>query len=175
MGDSSVIIAISGPSCSGKSTITNMLASKHSMHSLCLDDYWNLESDRKFLIETNKQTHRLYELAAEYDGEKLAVHAQLYTDAIIEGFCIMAFSQIRKIADIHFHIDVPWNVLRKRRSDRDCDNNASKGWMALGERGNELLTGFQRDLANTVILDGTQPVEENVDLISDYMLDLSIK
>lgn len=166
-------IAISGPSCSGKSTLTKMLASKHNMVNLCIDNYWKEGIDRKYRLETVGQTYRIFEFADEYDAEKMVRNTRLISHVIYEGFCIMAFPCVRKIIDWHFYVNVPWDILVKRRESRDGTGTSTIGWKVLGERGNELLTGFQRDLGKTTVLDGNEPTEILVEKISQKMLELS--
>jgi hypothetical protein len=62
-----------------------MLASKHSMHHLCLDDYWVDNPDCKFHMETLTETYRIFEFAPEYNGRKLAQDALKYPNVVMEG------------------------------------------------------------------------------------------
>jgi len=128
---------------------------------------WINRKDRQFKLDLPSGQLRIYEMADEYDGEGLARMArQAEGDVIMEGFCLMAFEDIRRLADWHFHLRVPWDVCVQRRRTRGDKVTSGLGWMALGERGNELLTGFQRDLPRTTVLDGTLPAAELADIIS---------
>jgi uridine kinase len=166
-------IGISGPSGCGKSTVSKMLASKHSMHHLCLDDYWIDNPDCKFRMETLTETYRIFEFAPEYNGGKLAQDALKYPSVVMEGFCLMAFPQIRQIVDWHFYIDIPWEYSMMRRCARDGNSKSTRGWIALGPHKNDLLTSFQRDLVRTTVLDGKKSTEVLVEEISNKLLALS--
>lgn len=169
-----MIIAVTGPSGSGKTTISKMLASKHKWAHLCQDDFWR-SGAIKFYMKYKDETHRLYEFAYGYNGEELAKQAAELPNVVIDGFSIMAFPEVRKIVDWHFSIDIPWSVTKERRLSRTPNSPSNIGWITLGERGNTLLTSFQKDLKNTTVLNGLDPVIANVETISEKIVELSKK
>lgn len=168
-----MIVAITGPSGSGKSTISKMLASKHEngVH-LSLDDYWVTNNDRKFFF--NKS--RMYELPDGYNGKELARKAWELSanDVFIEGLHVMAYPEVRKLIRIHFYLDVSWEISVQRRlaRQRPSDGISTKVWMELGKDFNELNVGYQRDLKDTVVLDGIKSPDILVEEISQILLDL---
>ncbi len=167
-----MIIGIAGPSCSGKSTIAEAIASTLGIELLHLDGRWISKAEKPVV-----NGHPSYEQPHQYDGASLlaemkAAHAE-GRDILVEGFLLFCFPEILDLCDHRFYIDVAHEELVRRRTARTAaggnatwaalgsDDVVDRGWLAHGREEWERWGLPQSKLTGVVILDGHRPAAES--------------
>ena len=151
-----MLIGISGPSCSGKSTLARIIAEMLDAPVLHLDRYFIEDAPRPIV-----NGHPSFERPEQYDGAALfkdAMHA--FGDSplvVVEGFLLFAYPRFELACGQMIHLDVPHHVLAERRLARagaaasDVKGGrikaADDGWQAHGEEEWRRYGAFQADIA----------------------------
>lgn len=135
------LIGVTGPSCSGKSTVCRALAERDGMDRFSLDNFYKPKED----LETDNYDHPSaikFEVAyralkklkqnekvkvPEYDkvksrvvGENIVEPSQVM---FVDGFMILYHGGIRSILDKSIFLDIPKQEQLKRRRKRFNRNN----------------------------------------------------
>jgi hypothetical protein len=162
------IVGIVGPSCCGKSTVADLVASAIGARVLRLDAYWVSGSVRPIVGGEPS-----FERPDQYDGATLAAdvvaHARARPDVplVVEGFLILVYPALRALLDAAFFVEVPDAVLTERRTARSTVRGDASGggksagseraWAANGIEEWRRFGAQQALLPGVVAVDGTMP------------------
>lgn len=147
-----MLIGISGPSCSGKTTLAREVGRLLGAPVMHLDRYFITEADRPLV-----DGHPSFERPHQYDGDALlrdANRALCDNDIVVaEGFLLFSYLGFELACAHMVHLDVPHDVLAARRSARseasasDVKGGrikmADDGWQAHGASEWERFGAFQ--------------------------------
>lgn len=136
-----MIIGISGPSCSGKSSLARALATRLGAPALHLDRHFIEEAERPVVMG-----HPSFEQPHQYDAdmlmEELDEAAGRHQHVVVEGFLLFTYEGLPAMCDRRVHLDVTHQTLMGRRMARlgACDDvkggrikDADAAWAAHGE------------------------------------------
>lgn len=139
-----MLIGISGPSCSGKTTLAARIAAILGAPVLHLDRFFIEDASRPLV-----NGHPSFEQQHQYDGNALfdATVEALDVSAVVvvEGFLLFSYPGFTTLCDEMVHLDVPHEVLAARRHERAMAKAAASdvkggrmkaaddGWSAHGE------------------------------------------
>jgi len=167
-----MIIGIAGPSCSGKSSISEIVAANLGMDLMHLDGRWISGSEKPIVAGFPS-----YEQPHQYDGASLLAEMQAAQtagrDIIVEGFLLFAYPEILALCDHRFFIEVDHDELVRRRVARTAaggnvtwgaiaaDSTVDKGWLAHGREEWQQWGAPQASLPGVVVIDGSRPVAES--------------
>ena len=182
-----MIIGIAGPSCSGKTTVARLVATRlNAVALLHLDKYW-IKGAEKPVVNGFES----FERPEQYDGNNLVVDALsasrsrdvianeglvYHPTVVIEGFLLFHYDTAVNACKHRFIIDTPHELLVERRTGRSRTDSydgvwenganplADSGWLAHGreewERYGKPM--YQKDV---IVLDGLQSPQELADII----------
>ena len=138
-----MLIGISGPSCSGKTTLAREIAALLDAPTLHLDRHFVEDAERPLV-----NGHPSFEQPHQYDGMALLDEAVSALDhhehVVVEGFLLFHYPGFTTICDHMVHLDVPHGVLAERRMARAAAKAAASevkggrkkaaddGWSAHG-------------------------------------------
>lgn len=112
-----MLIGISGPSCSGKTTLARHAATLLGAPVLHLDRHFIEEADRPIV-----EGHPSFEQPHQYDGTALLDETVAALDAhetvVVEGFLLFSYPGFTTLCNRMIHLDVPHEVLAARRRER---------------------------------------------------------
>lgn len=184
------IILICGPSCSGKSTVAQILQGILNAPILSVDLFYKLGGE-KIYVEKNGERYRTFERKELYDGERVAqlleelqekdeVHYLAlnhvagkkllsqtihYAETIIvEGFHALNYPQLRKLASTKIYLDLPFEEQKKRRQARGGREASDTSFQIIGKDEYEKYVLPQKEEAD-IILDARKTTKELVDEI----------
>lgn len=136
-----MITGISGPSCSGKTSLAKAIAALLDAPTLHLDMHFIAEAERPVV-----NGFPSFERPHQYDGaallEEIRLAATLHEHVVVEGFLIFTYQGILDACDRRIHLDVPHSSLVGRRARRGGATGDVKGgrikmadtaWAAHGE------------------------------------------
>lgn len=136
-----MIVGISGPSCSGKTSLARAIAALLGAPTLHLDMHFIADADRPLV-----NGHPSFERPHQYDGAALLAEmldaAQRHQHVVAEGFLLFLYPGILDACDHRLHLDVPHRTLVGRRARRASAMGDVKGgrikqadiaWQAHGE------------------------------------------
>lgn len=136
-----MIVGISGPSCSGKTSLAKELAALLGAPMLHLDQYFIADATRPIVMG-----HPSFEQPHQYDGAAMLrdaiAAAKTSEHLVLEGFLLFTYPGFLDLVDRAVHLDVPHHVLAARRADRNGATGDVKGgrikladtaWAAHGE------------------------------------------
>lgn len=163
-GDDDMLIAIAGPSCSGKTTLARIIARLLCAPLLHLDRHWIAGVQRPIV-----DGHPSFERPDQYDGAALLEQTRTAMASsrhvVVEGFLLFAYPGFAELADLRYVLDVPHEVVAARRMERALakaalddvpggrSEAADAGWQAHGRGEWERFGSFQRDIAGVQVLD----------------------
>lgn len=149
-----MLIGISGPSCSGKTTLAHELGRMLKAPTLHLDRHWIKGSQRP--VVNGRES---FERPHQYDGRALLreVSEALADNPIViaEGFLLFAYPGFEMACAEMVHVDVPHDVLVRRRLCRSESQDdvaggripeADLAWMAHGEAEWAEFGAFQSEI-----------------------------
>lgn len=155
-----MITGISGPSCSGKTSLAKAIAALLGAPMLHLDQHFIEDAERPVV-----EGHPSFEQPHQYDGEalmrQLVAAASTNEHVVVEGFLLYTYPGFLEICDHRVHLDVPHAVLADRRADRHGATGDVKGgrikaadtaWAAHGE--SEWLTygAAQAEMPEVIVM-----------------------
>jgi len=173
-----LVIGIAGPSCSGKSTVSNAVARELTAPVVCLD--YQYDRDLPHMFTDGVRTFERPEL---YRGDELArISRELAQDGhstfkelkhrvektitlsasdylILEGFILYQYESIRKICDLMFYIDVPWDEMVRRRTARPTEPKTDEAFFKIGKIETQTYVEPQKKMPKVIVLDGTQSTD----------------
>lgn len=179
-----MLVGISGPSCSGKTTLAREIAAFLDAPTLHLDRHFDSKAER-----TVVNGHRSYERPEQYDGaallEETRLALKLNEHVVVEGFILFSYPGFEQACDRMVHLDLPHHILARRRRQRAEGNDAAgdvKGgrirdadaaWAAHGKSEWERFGAFQRDLRDMTVVsigeaDGRTPREIALQLLGTW-------
>ncbi len=163
----SFVIGISGPSSSGKTTISKILAKKLKAQLIHLDDYWKYHGEK---IPSRKEWKK-WEHPSSMDYERLLEEIirifkiKQSPFIIVEGFHMFYDKNIRGILDLKIYSTIPNSLIVKRRLERfgfgDNQEEYSKNIVTKSYKKYGEPTKKYADL----IINGTENINENVERI----------
>ena len=121
-----MIIAIGGPSCSGKSTLANRLSEIVGFEVISMDNY------RTSIIGTHVSpitgTEYIdWSSPYSFDVSTALLVSESYDNVIIEGLLALYFNEILQKADLKIYMDAPADLRLCRRMERSFNlGRASK-------------------------------------------------
>jgi uridine kinase len=154
----SIVVGISGPSCSGKSTLVELISNDNS--TIHLDDYFiqnvspilrgmeNLEDPSNYNLERLSEEIEL--MKSDEDESEL-----IY----VEGFILFSTSRLSNLCDVKIFLNIPEKEIAARRQRRE-DRIGSRKYI------DEILIPETRRLVNPTrkiadyVLDGTIELHE---------------
>lgn len=140
-----VVVGIAGPSCSGKTTVSEVLAKTIGAKVFHFDDYFCDEVPRAIV-----NGHESFERPELYDGVRMAadiakhISEHPHTSVVAEGFMLFCYPELYKICDAHIFLHLDTETIMERRKAR-----------AL-ERGYEALAGKQAKFERSFIANGIE-------------------
>ncbi len=189
------LIGIAGPSCSGKSSLTEQLESSFKdMEFISLDSYWKDSNNFKKVwwpfgklfgcknwelpqnLKLDDLYDNLFELKQGYetkipicndaDYQKMYRIASPKSRIIVEGFLLFYDKSIRDIFDTKIYLDLPDEEIIKRRLERNKSNKPDRESYYRKVVVNEYKKyGLPGKQYADLILDGTKPLEDNLNKI----------
>lgn len=166
------IIGITGPSSSGKTTISKKLGKKLDAKLVHLDNYWKYHNAKipsrndwkKWEHPSSINFNKLYE-----DIIKLEKIHKRKKFIIIEGFHILYNKQIRDIFDLSIYVKVPNHLIIKRRVNRFGPENNQK-WYSK----NIVIKAYKKYIEPTkkyadLVIKGNKDINKNIKEILDYI------
>lgn len=168
------LLGIVGASCSGKSTVAVIVSKNLSAKLFHLDKFW-VKGSFKPVINGELS----YERPEQYDGAALAQEIKDYLEnysqrlAVVEGFLLFCYPEIVDLCGTKVFLDVPYDLLVKRRIARaksginpagfhiggSYDNAAEKSWLANGRDEWNAYGAGQADIEGVVLVDPVKPPE----------------
>jgi hypothetical protein len=158
-----MLIAIAGPSCSGKTTLARIIAAMLGAPLLHLDRHWLGHVERPVV-----SGHPSFERPDQYDGAALLELSReavaTSADVVVEGFLLFRYPGFLEMADKAIYLDVPHDVVAARRRARALakaalddvpggrSESADAGWQAHGREEWLAYGAFQRDLPGVEVL-----------------------
>lgn len=121
-----MIIGISGPSCSGKTSLAKELSGLMEAPMFHLDHHFIEDAERPIVkgFPSFEQPHQ-YDAAALYDQVMAA--AADHRHVVVEGFLLFSYPGFHDACDARIHLDVPHQVLGERRERRHGATGDVKG------------------------------------------------
>ena len=179
-----ILVAVAGPSCSGKTSVSWIISTRLGATLLHLDKHWVANAERPLVngYPSREQPH-------QYDGLGLMKEADTLLDGshdvLAEGFLLLTYPEIRARADYTFFISVPHEVLAERRRARSLaggnvvwtnrqgvtESRVDTGWQVHGQQEWETWGASQAQIPGVIILDGTRTTE---DLALDILTHIKI-
>jgi uridine kinase len=154
-----MVIAIAGGSCSGKTTIANILAGKIDANVIALDQYF--KDPNTFPVVHGCPDYDRIE-AIDWDKAINDIRlAKTQGDIIAEGFLALAKPELRQLYDFACFIDADDQAMIERRLKREPDTPSAYIINVVAERYRTLVqpTKQYADL----VLDGGLPSNVVVD------------
>jgi uridine kinase len=189
------VILISGPSCSGKSTLATRLATKLDANLLSLDLFYKLGSEKIYVKQGGKE-YRTFERKELYDGEKVAQlittlqqqrnveyhsllqpsdktyclqHLKRKPSLIVEGFHALNYPSLTALTTYTLYLDLPFEKQVFRRKQRSGRPASDTTFEKVGEQEYENYILPQKEKAE-LVLDAnatiTSLLEKSIDYIS---------
>jgi dephospho-CoA kinase len=179
------IIGICGPSCSGKTSVVKLLAQELDANVLGLDNFI-VKNAGKIYVDYNGQKIRTFERPELYDGKHLAKcvkelekKGSLTTKIfnltkleeeeisiknkdwlILEGFLLFHFSELNRLMDYKFFIDLPFEEIVIRRAKRADRPKSDKSFILIGKQENREYCLPQKNFPEVISLDGKKSLAE---------------
>lgn len=161
------IIGITGPSSSGKTTISKILAKKLKAKLIHSDDYWkyhnkNIPSRKEWKKWEHPSSINFNRLLKEIAKSKNRI-------IIVEGFHMLHNKKVRKLLDLKIYIDIPNHLIIKRRLNRFSHKDNQK-WYSK----NIVVKSYKKYGEPTkkhadLYLLGTKEINKNVKRVLDYI------
>jgi cytidylate kinase len=158
-----MLIGISGPSCSGKTTLAREIGRILDAPVLHLDRHFLDEAERPVV-----EGHPSFERPHQYDGAALLRDARQalcdHAAVVVEGFLLFSYPGFELECAQMVHLDVPHEVLAERRLARAIAKDAASdvkggrkktadaGWQAHGRSEWERWGAFQADIAGMQVV-----------------------
>lgn len=152
-----MLMAIAGPSCSGKTTLARIVARILGAPLLHLDRRWMARIERPVV-----NGHQSFERPEQYDGAGLLDETMRAMECsehvVVEGFLLFTYPGFHEAADRRILLDVPHEVVARRRLERaqakaalddvagGRSGAADAGWQAHGREEWDRFGAWQRDL-----------------------------
>jgi uridine kinase len=178
------VILISGPSCSGKSTLAQKLATELTGEILSVDMFYK-SGGEKFYVQHQGERIRTYERKESYEGKRVAqiikeLHEkdQVTYDAInfttkktetytikqneyilVEGFHTLNYPSLITLATTSIYLDLPFEQQLARRKLRGGRVNSNTTFEKIGQQEYEQYVLPQKEIAD-LVLDATESTEE---------------
>ena len=150
------LIGICGPSCSGKSTVADLVGRFLERRVYALDGYW-----RKGVAHIHVDGVRTFERPDQYDDERLLADLAGDGRAIAEGFVLFAYRALLERTSHRYFIELDWDEIVRRRNARPRSNgHADEGFDRIGRREWLVWGEGQRDLPGMIVLDGRRTPDE---------------
>ena len=153
-------IGIAGPSSSGKSTLSRLLAADLNANRFCLDDFF-LRKARRPIVNGMPS----FERPAQYDGVRMAdcIRTSLTDGPVVaEGFLLFCYHSIVELCSARLFIAVQPEVVTSRRLARRISGNGrsaavERAFDVHGQSEWESFGACQALTPNVVVLDGNLP------------------
>jgi dephospho-CoA kinase len=140
-----IVVGIAGPSCSGKTTASEVLAKTIGAKVFHFDDYFCDEVPRAIV-----NGHESFERPELYDGARMAadiakhISEHPHTSVVAEGFMLFRYPELYEICDARVFVHLDPKIIMERRQAR-----------AL-ERGYEALAGRQAKFERSFLANGIE-------------------
>lgn len=188
------IVGICGPSCSGKSTITSLVAKHFDANVLSLDNFFKIEYQKEY-VKYKGELVRSFEKPWLYDGEYLAKiiqelqekgevnylarpsvvdkHNEKYSlskknNLLVEGFHIYNFASIRELCNTRIYLHLPFHAQLERRQKRGGRGVSDEAYAKIGEQEYKQYVLPQQNHA-THILDATKKPTDLVNILVEII------
>lgn len=156
-------IGIAGPSCSGKSTVAELLAQHVELPLFHLDGRW-VKGSPKAIVNG----HKSFERPTHYNGDGLAEDLKSHPHFIAEGFLLFLYKDLLNIP-FKFFIDLPYEEQLARRLARASSRKddrlggvndvAEIAWRHNGKEEWEAFGAKQKHIEDMVCLSGLEKPE----------------
>lgn len=162
-----MIIGISGPSCSGKTSLAKALAELLDAPMLHLDHHF-IEDATRTMVKGFPSFEQPHQYDAEALGNDLYAASKLNDHVVVEGFLLLTYQTLFDRCDKRVHLDVPHEVLAERRAQRHGATGDVKGgrikladtaWAAHGREEWERFGAYQSTMEGVEVL---RPYDEDV-------------
>jgi len=155
------IIGIAGPSGSGKTVLAKKLSKKINAKIISLDDYWKYHGKK---IPSRKQWKK-WEHPSSTNFRKVLKkikEIEKFPYIIVEGLYPFEKNKLKKLIDLKIYIDIPKNLIIKRRLDKFGEADNQK-WYSE----NIVLKAYKRygepkKIYADLILNGEENLESNI-------------
>jgi len=186
------IIGITGPSCSGKSSISEKLKEANDSQLIHLDDYWKDKTTfprkygfRNWELPQNLKFDLLYQNLQELkmgkktkapycseDGKFRGYKTLTPSEEVItEGFLLFYYEKIRDLFDLKLYVDISNDEVIRRRILR---NRSNKNGKELYYR-EVVVKEYQKHGEPTkryadLVVNGKEEINENIKKILEYII-----
>jgi uridine kinase len=161
-----MIIGFAGPSCSGKTTLARKTSEILNCPLVHMDQFCIHDAEKPIVngYASYEQPHQYDHIATLKHLEDISSHNK---DIIIEGFLLFSYPELYKKCDLHFFIDLDYEIQKERRlkrsSQKEYDgvwltghsNDADKGFLAHGKEEWEKYGAIQKTLKDIISLNGS--------------------
>lgn len=175
-----IIVGITGPSCSGKTTIARIAAQLLNTELVHADKHHIKNATRPIV-----NGYPSYERPDQYDMDAALKYAQSTPQKhviCIEGFHLFNNINMLDATNLRYYVDVPFNICLQRRQQRSqqpsydgvwkdgARPDIDAGFMAHGEQEWTTFGAPQQYVENCIILDGTiDPMVNAKRIIADVL------
>jgi len=153
-------VGISGPSCSGKTSLAKAVAELLGAPTLHLDQHFIADAERPEVegFPSFEQPHQ-YDAAALLEQVREAAADNEHV--VVEGFLLFTYPGFLELCDQRVHLDVPHDTLAERRARRNGATGDVKGgrikladtaWAAHGRQEWERFGAVQATLPGVDVL-----------------------
>lgn len=112
-----MLVGVSGPSCSGKTTLAREIAALLDAPTFHLDRHFIEDAPRPIV-----NGHPSFEQPHQYDAmallDETVAALDIHEHVVVEGFLLFAYSGFTTVCDRMIHLDVPHATLAQRRAQR---------------------------------------------------------
>jgi uridine kinase len=112
-----MLVGISGPSCSGKTTLAKEIAALLGAPTFHLDRHF-IEGAARPVVNG----HPSFEQPDQYDAmallDETVAALSDHEHVVVEGFLLLTYPGFTTVCDRMVHLDVPHETLARRRADR---------------------------------------------------------
>jgi uridine kinase len=183
------IIGIVGPSCSGKTTISELVAKQLIAQVIALD-HMRIKDYPHIFVDGIRTSER----PELYDGEKLAGIAQEWKNKksvklfeyhskeyhprevcggeflILEGFLLFQYPTLLSCCDLKFYIDLTWETIAARRLARNRSPARDAEFVRIGKSENRKYVEPQKFMQDVIVIDGLEPSRKIAEKIVQRVL-----
>ncbi|ARU42076.1 hypothetical protein CCB80_13370 [Armatimonadetes bacterium Uphvl-Ar1] len=170
-----MIILIGGGSCSGKTTLAQLLATELNIPLISLDQFFRRDDPTAPHITLNNQQLFDCNHPETIDLPLALAHInQNPAPKIIEGHFALTYPELRTLANIKVFITCPPKIREQRRLTRDLANKKGTPEQILAYYQASAIPGFEKHIAPSQIhadlnLSGEEDPKVNLNRILEHL------